>query len=207
MRYYIIAYTLLAGVFIGFGHSLPVALSALLKILPLLLLLFLVARSFAAYSGLLILALVFGLGGDVAMAFERFMLGLGLFLVGHIFYIGLWCQQLDVSRCWRLIPLLLLTIAGASYLLPHTGEMMVAVALYFSVITLMAATASLSSIASGLGLLGAYSFLVSDFVIGWNKFIEPLQWAPSVIMVTYYLAQLLMVVAVIRFQRHQVEPA
>ena len=35
----------------------------------------------------------------------------------------------------------------------------------------------------------------------WNQFVEPLVWATPVIMVTYYAAQLLMVITVIQYQQ------
>ena len=40
------------------------------------------------------------------------------------------------------------------------------------------------------GVIGATSFIVSDLVIGINKFVAPMSFAKPVIMVSYYLAQL-----------------
>jgi alkenylglycerophosphocholine/alkenylglycerophosphoethanolamine hydrolase len=202
MRQAITVYIILAAVFILSRYSFAMPIPALLKILPLLLLLLWVWFRVTSFRPLLLLALAFGMGGDIAMAFDGFLAGLGLFLIGHIFYTVLWCQQLDFSRAGRVVPLLLLMAFGAYWLLPHTGEMSAYVAIYFSVITLMAAAASLSRIVNVLGLLGVYSFLLSDFVIGWNRFVDPLAWSPEVIMITYYLAQLLMVVSVIQYQRY-----
>lgn len=200
MRQLIAVYIVLATVFILSRYSFAMPIPAILKILPLLLLLLWVWFRVATYRPLLLLALAFGMGGDLGMAFDNFLAGLGLFLVGHIFYTVLWCRQLDFDRCWRVLPLVLLVAFGAYYLLPHTGEMKVYVAIYFSVISLMAAAASISRIVNVFGLIGVYSFLLSDFVIGWNRFVDPLAWSPAVIMITYYLAQLLMVVSVIQYQ-------
>jgi alkenylglycerophosphocholine/alkenylglycerophosphoethanolamine hydrolase len=202
MRQAITIYIILAAVFILSRYSFAMPIPALLKILPLLLLLLWVWFKARTYRPLLMLALAFGMGGDIAMAFDSFLTGLSLFLIGHIFYTLLWCQQLDFSRSWRVLPLFLLMALGAYFLLPHTGEMRAYVAIYFSVITLMAAAASLSRVVNVFGLIGVYSFLLSDFVIGWNRFVDPLSWSPEVIMITYYLAQLLIVLSVIQYQTH-----
>lgn len=200
MRQLITVYIILAAVFILFRYSFDMPIPAVLKILPMILLLLWAWFRVSAYRPLLLLALAFGMGGDLGMAFDNFLAGLGLFLIGHIFYTLLWCRQLDFSRSWRVLPLLLLVALGGYYLLPHTGEMTAYVVIYLSVITLMAAAASISPIVNVLGLIGVYSFLLSDFVIGWNRFVEPLAWSPGVIMITYYLAQLLMLVSVIQYQ-------
>jgi len=36
---------------------------------------------------------------------------------------------------------------------------------------------------------GAVSFLVSDTILAWNKFVRQLAWARPVIMMTYHLGQ------------------
>lgn len=201
----LVNYTVLAAVYILFRDVIPMPFGALVKILPILLLMRWAWLEADSYRLLLILALGFGMGGDIAMAFSLFIPGLALFLVGHLFYIALWSRQLDYTRYWRLLPLLLLTAVGAYFLMPHTGEMIIYVAVYFFVITLMAAAATLSRLVNVFGIVGVYSFIVSDFIIGWNQFIEPLQWSPTVIMLTYYLAQLLMLVTVIQYQKRSGE--
>lgn len=200
MRQFIAVFTVLAVVYLVIGTSFAMPIPAVLKILPLLVLLYWAWREAGACRSLLLAALGFGMGGDLALAFGWFIPGLGLFLVGHIFYIALWCRELDFSRYLLLLPLLLLSGLGAAYLLPHTGEMTLYVAIYFAVIALMAAAASLSRLVNVFGLLGVYSFLLSDFIIGWNRFIDPLAWAATAIMVTYYLAQLLMLISVLQYQ-------
>ncbi len=197
----IIPYSILALAYIFLASSFHPVIAALLKITPLLLLLAWVARAGGDFRKYLLPALGFGLAGDIAMAFQQLIPGLGLFLVGHIFYMLIWCRQWDFSRRWLQLPLLLVAALAASQLLVHAGALWPEVALYIAVIILMAAMATVSAVVNIAGLIGVYSFLLSDFVIGWNQFIEPLAWASPVIMFTYYLAQLLMVITIIQYQQ------
>ena len=47
---------------------------------------------------------------------------------------------------------------------------------------------------SSLYALGAAMFVISDLVLSWNLFVEPVDGAGVTIMVTYYLAQWLIFV-------------
>ena len=38
-------------------------------------------------------------------------------------------------------------------------------------------------------MMGATLFFVSDALLGWNRFVRPLRWAPVGIMTTYHLGQ------------------
>jgi len=67
----------------------------------------------------------------------------------------------------------------------------VPVVLYIAVIAAMVACA----LATGNVLfgVGAVLFMVSDSLIAWNRFVRPLSWAPLAIIVTYHVAQALLV--------------
>jgi len=67
------------------------------------------------------------------------------------------------------------------------------VSAYIAVIGVMVAAA----LASGepFAATGAIVFMASDTLIAWNRFVQPLSWAPVVIMVTYHLGQAGLVVS------------
>ncbi len=174
---------------------------ACLKAAPLLLLIGWAASATETPRSLLVPALVFGLGGDLALAFDLFVPGLGSFLVGHLFYTALWLRECDLRRWPRLLLPLVFYLLSLALLLPHTGPMTLPVTLYISVICVMAATATCSRIPGFWGLLGVGSFLLSDLVIGWNRFVEPLAWERPFVMGTYYAAQILLCAAVIAHYR------
>jgi uncharacterized membrane protein YhhN len=57
-----------------------------------------------------------------------------------------------------------------------------------------------SALASGnaLGALGALLFMVSDTLIGEDRFVRHRAWQPLTIIVTYHVAQALLVVSLTR---------
>jgi hypothetical protein len=46
--------------------------------------------------------------------------------------------------------------------------------------------------------IGAILFLSSDALIGWTRFVRSIRWAPVAIMATYHLAQVFLVLALLR---------
>ena len=151
----------------------------------------------------LLLALAFSMGGDIALLWPEtlFILGLGLFLVAHIFYIALFRQ----GQAWfpsRKALAGVLAVGAGVYAIIWPGladpVLKVAVASYVTVISLMAAQAMgratvLGDAASRWVAVGACIFMVSDACIAINKFLTPVPLASVWILATYYAAQLLIV--------------
>ncbi len=150
----------------------------------------------------LMLALAFSMGGDIALLWPDtlFILGLGLFLVAHVFYIVLFRQ----GQAWfpsRKALVAVLAVGAGMYAViwPGLGGdpiLKVAVAAYVSVISLMAAQAIgratvLGDTSARWVAAGACIFMVSDTFIAINKFLTPVPLASLWILVTYYTAQLL----------------
>ena len=182
---------------------------ALLKPLPMILAIAFIATQaiFTWATGqfrvYLLLALIFSLGGDIALLWpERlFILGLGLFLVAHIFYIALFRQGLAWFPSRKAL-VAVLAVGGAMYtlILPGLTDpiLQVAVAVYVGAISCMAAQAIgralvLGDAAARWVALGACIFMASDALIAINKFLTPVPLAGWWILVTYFTAQLLIV--------------
>ena len=150
-----------------------------------------------------LLALAFSMGGDIALLWPEtlFILGLGLFLVAHLFYITLFRQ----GQAWfpsRKALLGVLAVGGAMYMLIWPGladpVLKIAVAAYVSVISLMVAQAVgratvLGDAASRWVAVGACVFMVSDACLAVHTFLTPVPLASFWILATYYTAQLLIV--------------
>ena len=180
---------------------------AWLKPLPMVIAIIFVAvpalstASKAYFSVFLTAALVFSLGGDIALLWPEtlFIVGLGLFLVAHCFYIALFRQ----GQAWfpnRKALVAVLAVGAGMYAIIWPGladpVLKVAVAVYVSVISLMAAQAIgratvLKDAASRWVAVAACIFMLSDACIAINKFVTPLPLAGLWILVTYYTAQLL----------------
>jgi uncharacterized membrane protein YhhN len=186
---------------------------------PLTLLLLLVAAGFADLGPAkpwVLAALALGLLGDVALLFAdedatredenpdtAFLTGLGCFLFGHLAYLvaftrhGLHPVQVVAG---------VLVVVGASALaLPRVlrgadrdggSTLAVVVAGYSAVLGAMAVLGfGTAAVATALGAL---LFLASDTTLAWNRFVQPLRRGPVLVAVTYHLAQLLIVIGLLR---------
>jgi uncharacterized membrane protein YhhN len=71
-----------------------------------------------------------------------------------------------------------------------------AVAAYTAVISVMVASAIATR--NVLAAVGAVVFMASDTLIAWNRFVQPLAWAPVTIMVTYHVGQAMLVGSLVR---------
>jgi sterol desaturase/sphingolipid hydroxylase (fatty acid hydroxylase superfamily)/uncharacterized membrane protein YhhN len=169
------------------------------------------AGATARFNALLLAALLFSLGGDVFLmlpgdqplwGLPTFILGLGSFLVAHLFYIALFRQGQPWFPSKRAL-LLVLCFGAAMYSIVWGGlgndtVLKMAVAAYVTVISLMTAQAigravTLGDSASRWVAVGACVFMVSDSLIAINKFVTPVALSSLWILVTYYCAQMLIV--------------
>ncbi len=152
---------------------------------------------------LLFVALLFSAAGGVALELEAgkyFMFGLVFFLFAHVMYIVTFSRDLKVQKS-RIPAVVLLVIYGlimAFVLRPSLGEMALPVYFYLVVITTMGIFAALRASKSKLVLYGAISFIVSDSILAINKFLVPVLASDYLVMITYYLAQFLIVYGFVR---------
>jgi uncharacterized membrane protein YhhN len=139
-------------------------------------------------------ALVLSLAGDVFLMLPRdlFVFGLGAFLAGHVAYIvgfARWGFEIDL-----VYPLAAVTVVGAplgAHLLraPRMPRpLRLPVAAYIVVISVMAASAVATG--SPVTAAGAMSFMASDALIGWRRFVHESSWLAVTIIVLYHLGQL-----------------
>lgn len=144
--------------------------------------------------------LVASLAGDVLLMVDErrlgpvdtFTAGLGAFLLGHVAYIvGFAVHGYDVTPAVVLVvaPLAIgpRIVRGAR---PH--GMALPVGLYIAVIAAMFASALASG--SATAALGAALFVASDAMIGWSRFVRAFAGHRLAIIITYHVAQALLVV-------------
>ncbi|ARN76006.1 lysoplasmalogenase [Oceanicoccus sagamiensis] len=195
--FYLAASLLLAGNYIAFFADAEPMVAAFFKVLPIVILILWACRQ-AANRPLLIAALCLGGCGDVILALGYFIPGLVAFLIGHCLYITLWLSSPTKMRWAIALPMLVLLAISVWLIVPGSGDLQIPVAAYLLVIFVMAILACRSTLVNNWGLLGVYSFLVSDFILAWHQFIAPLGYSVLAIMVTYYLAQSLITLSVIQ---------
>jgi uncharacterized membrane protein YhhN len=153
----------------------------------------------------LLVALAFGLAGDVALlekSDSRFRLGLAAFLVGHVAFVLCFIQVGLDPRGWNYLSFLVLgacllatrQVAASTYL--RGGLALAApVALYTVVIGAMVIYAFTTG--EPLIAVGATVFAVSDTVLARDRFVRPWEGAQLLVMVTYHVGQALIVIGVL----------
>ena len=152
-----------------------------------------------------VLALALSLAGDVflMLPLDLFVPGLVSFLLGHIAYVvGLRMEGAGATA--MLVAALVVVVVAAVVGTRIVGavrrgsqpELTGPVVAYMAVITTMVTCA----LATGNPLAGAGAglFFASDALIAWNRFVQPLAWAPLTIMVTYHLGQAGLVTSLVR---------
>ena len=156
---------------------------------------------------LLIVALAASLAGDVLLLPPgRFMGGLSAFLLAHLAYLAIFLLgeiQLVPLAAGVVAVLALLSTVGRTILTAALGVGMGwPVSLYFVAICAMAVAATAS--ASLPATAGAWLFVASDSILGWDRFAAAPAAGPGAAMacrlavvVPYHAAQLLLTVALL----------
>jgi uncharacterized membrane protein YhhN len=142
------------------------------------------AHPIPGYYYLLLLGLIFCLGGDVFLALPQekmFLFGLVSFLLGHVFYVICFFYVADFSH-WTWIGCLVgLFVSGPVFLWlrPHLGSMLVPVMAYIIVITVMVIGAwtvlgdtHLKYAGRLLVFFGAVCFYLSDLFVARDRFLK-----------------------------------
>jgi uncharacterized membrane protein YhhN len=159
-------------------------------------------------------AIVFSLMGDIFLLFAGelyFMLGLGSFLLAHIFYIisyqrHQWDEKSPLMGLQRIRLSFPIVLAGTGLLVvlyPHLGELVIPVVVYALVLVIMVLNALFrygrtTRSSFWLVFVGALLFMLSDSLLSINKFMVPVPWAAIWIMTSYIAAQYLIVEGLLR---------
>ena len=178
---------------------------SIVKPIPIILLLLQIYFSSNVLANqLLLFGLIFSLLGDLSLLRKNlFYLGLLFFLTAHILYFSLFIIfAIDVN--WILVvPFIFYSIILFSLLNLASIIKSSAIILYMSAISLMGFSGlnlylERFDIPSLLIFLGGLLFILSDSVLAYNKFKSHFKVAEIVILSTYYLAQTLIVIGVIK---------
>ncbi len=152
------------------------------------------------------LALLFSALGDLAGSCGNFLAQMGSFAVAHVFYIVFFVRRYlrKVEPDRKLTSkakgyLAMMGLCIAALLVPvfvkvvpcaPAGVLRTGVSIYAVVICLMLFAAMLQR--SSLYALGALLFVISDFILAWNKFVEPVPYRDYLVLGTYFAAQWLL---------------
>ncbi|MDP2748565.1 lysoplasmalogenase [Pseudomonas sp.] len=145
------------------------------------------------------LGLLASLAGDILLDWpgDLFVFGLGAFLFAHLAYLRAYLS--DCTQPAWLALLLALATGGTMFAIlarANLGPLLIPVACYALAISAMLWRAlarlgqpGLNSSTTRLAAAGAALFVLSDSLIGINRFVAPFDAAPLAIMLTYWLGQ------------------
>lgn len=148
-----------------------------------------------AYLGMewkFVLAFLFSCTGDALGAYGSFFGQMGYFALAHILLIWAFAEEL-----WKVRKILVgLAVTAAlvfafALVIPRVPEpgLQIGCGVYAVLITAMFGLSLMQR--SPLFAIGAVLFLISDMILSWNKFVGPVTAEKWLIMVPYYLGQLL----------------
>lgn len=148
-----------------------------------------------AYLGMgwkFVLAFLFSCTGDAMGAYGSFFGQMGYFAAAHIILIWAFAEELWKVR--KILVGLAVTAALAfafALVIPKVPEpwLQIGCGVYAVLITAMFGLSLMQR--SPLFAIGATLFLISDMILSWNKFVGPVTAEKWLIMVPYYLGQLL----------------
>lgn len=142
-------------------------------------------------------ALVFAFSGDVFLlgnGDDNFIFGLGSFLLMQLIYCFIFYQQKMIGvhqRKWPVIGLIIILLFFLIRFIPETGSLKIPVSIYSVSIVLMTILAILRWKVNGYWwvVIGALFFMISDGVLGVNRFARAIPYGGLIVMLTYCLAQ------------------
>jgi len=174
-------------------------------LVPLVILIMVASTS--SINWLVVVGLLFGLGGDICLIFREetpkaFLAGLLSFMLGHVVYIiafSLGTGFFEAIQWWSLlfmIPYLLVALFLHKSLKDHMGKMKVPAMVYMGVILTMSVFALLRAFSANpltfwFVFTGSVLFVVSDTILAFEHFKNMSVYNHAAVMATYITAQLL----------------
>lgn len=157
-----------------------------------------------------VIGLAFSLVGDLLLVLpnEQFVAGLVAFLLAHVAYIvGLNPSPPPMNLASLVLAILIILVAvrvnqkiATGLTVSGQGKLKPPIFMYSFVISLITLSALLTLVRSewlaGPALMvsaGALSFLTSDTLLAWNRFVLPLKHGNLIVIATYHLAQFLII--------------
>lgn len=141
--------------------------------------------------------LTFALAGDIFLMLpsDRFLAGLACFLGTHLCYAAaFYTPPHGVASLLALLPFAVFGAVMFLMLAPGAGALRVPVLVYAAAICTMAWQAAehhlrADAAGSGLALAGALLFVLSDSVLGYNRFRRSFRWAQALLLSSYFAGQ------------------
>ena len=189
------------------SHSLWISIGLKGLIMPLLIVILILNFQNSLLTLLMLAALVFSWAGDIILDFS-FIHGLACFLLAQVMYLFVFYltpgnNYIFNTRLYLIVPVFLYGVGLLMLIYNDLREMRLAVIVYALIILSMLTSAinrleKVNRISYRLVLYGALLFVISDSMIAISRFTYKFWGAEVLIMVTYVIAQYLIVTGYIR---------
>lgn len=203
-RVSIIGFILLAAIYWTSLWLDPIPYIWIAKFTPMLIAAALVWRRLAAPAGpILAIGFVAAAGGDLFLALDRgdyFTAGLACFLVTQIAYSVAFLGRRNgfLARWPWWLPVVAIGLGMFILLRPGLGENLIPVTIYIAALITMAVSASLVEARPGRIYAGAVLFVISDALIGIDRFLGSFEHSLKLIIASYFIAQFLILTGALR---------
>jgi uncharacterized membrane protein YhhN len=162
---------------------------------------------------LVYIALLFSWLGDMLLTYKteiNFLLGIIAFLTAHVFYINYYYKEtlfkyfnLLKSKSFLVVPYAIVVVLFILKTYVKMKWFALPIGLYGTVLCNMSLMAlnrfkNVTTPSFIITYIGSVLFVVSDFMIGYNVFVEPITQASFAIMTTYIIGQYLIVEGLVR---------
>ncbi len=160
------------------------------------------------------LAFLFSAAGDYMGSCNNFLGQMGFFAIGHVwfivYFVGRYFKKVEHDRkltgkakgylAMVLFCTVVLLCVAFIKIAPGASEgiIRIGVCTYAVIISTMLVSALLQR--SSLFALGAVLFVFSDFILAWNKFVEPVPYRNYLVLVPYFLAQWFLFIRATKFR-------
>jgi uncharacterized membrane protein YhhN len=181
---------------------------------------FTVRGRYGLFHRIIMTSLFFSWVGDVALQFADgniltivssdlfFLIGLGSFLIAHIIYFIAFSipkgkNSIFNTRIYQTVLVLIYGFIMLYFLYRRLGDMKIPVIIYTTIILLMLLSAlnrygKVNGLSYVLVVCGALLFVISDSLIAITRFQMKINFAGTIILITYVTAQYLIILGCIR---------
>ncbi len=204
MQKLLLALAILSGLYYTFFFpNIPDHWAMLVKLIPMIILVLVALSSPSSsvrYKLFISIGLVFCAIGDYTL--QWFIIGLCFFFVGHVFYIiafsrGAYALSSRVKISLLSYGGIMAVWIGGTLFMRGDSILAIAVTAYIGIILSMGWMAFRTRVPSAI--TGALLFIASDSILAINRFITQLPFAHELIMLTYYGAQIFIVLSITKY--------
>ena len=156
-------------------------------------------------------AMLFSAIGDYAGSCHVFLLQMGSFALAHVAFISYFLCVMhkhpkishtqSLSLCSIICSMLFVVVVVTILPVIDNNTFLIGVSLYLTLILIMLMMAWLTGYP--IFLAGAFLFVLSDSILGWNKFVSKIPFSAYWIMIPYFSAQILFFIQAAKLCRFQ----